>query len=243
MCGRYANSRSDAQLREEFGVQRVRGQELAPSWNVAPSQDVRIICDRTIGEGEESPGRARELRTARWGLVPFWAKDPRIGSRMINARVETLTSKPAFQRAALRRRCLLPADGYYEWTQHPGQARKQPYFLHPGQQAEPLAFGGLYEVWRNPEVPDGDPHRWLVSTTVITHSAADALGHVHDRMPLLIPSRARDGWLDPGLQRTDELDQLLQDLLEPELHPRAVSTEVNNVRHDGPELVAPVEGF
>lgn len=222
-------------------MQRVRGEELAPSWNVAPSQDVRIIVDRSAGEGAESSGRVRELRTARWGLVPFWAQDPHIGSRMINARVETLTSKPAFQRAALRRRCLVPADGYYEWTQVPGQARKQPYFLHPGEQAEPLAFGGLYEVWRNPEVPDGDPHRWLVSTTIITHSAADAFGHVHDRMPLVIPAQAREVWLDPNLQQADELDQLLQGLAEPELHPRLVSTKVNNVRNDGPELVTPVE--
>jgi putative SOS response-associated peptidase YedK len=225
-------------LQHEFGVQRVRGEELAPSWNVAPSQDVRIILDRT--DDAEIPGRVRELRTARWGLVPFWAQDPRIGSRMINARVETLTSKPAFRRAALRRRCLVPADGYFEWTQRPGQARKQPYFLHPGEQAEPLAFGGLYEIWRNPEVPDGDPHRWLVSTTIITHSAADALGHVHDRMPLLIPTQARQAWLDPNLQQADELTQLLQDLSEPELHPQPVSTEVNNVRHDGPGLVVPV---
>lgn len=238
MCGRYANSRSDAQLREEFGVDRVRGPELAPSWNVAPTQDVRIVLDRTADDRE----RTRELRTARWGLVPFWAEDAATGSRMINARAETITSRSAFRHAARRRRCLVPADGYYEWSQRPDQARKQPYFLHPGEHVErPLAFGGLYEVWRNPEVPDGDPHRWLVSTTIVTRSAADALGHVHDRMPLLVPPQAREAWLDPALQEPDELEHLMRTLPEPELHPRPVSTQVNNVRHDGPELISAVE--
>ena len=127
----------------------------------------------------------------RWGLVPFWAKDRAIGSRMINARAETVDAKPAFRAAFARRRCLLPADGYYEWYQPGGDAKaakraaKQPYYIHRAD-GGPLAFAGLYELWRDRAVPDDHPDAWLWTATIITTSAPDELGRIHDRMPMVI---------------------------------------------------------
>lgn len=238
MCGRYSNTRTDDELRDAFGVQAIEGPELEANWNVAPTDDVRFVRDRT-DRGAEDGSFSRELRTAHWGLVPFWSKSADSGYKMINARFETLLDKPAYKAAARRRRCILPADGYFEWTTVAGQRRKQPYFLH-AEQDGPLAFAGLYELWKNPDVADGDPRRWLVSTTVITHQATDAIGHVHDRMPLIIPTDMLTDWLDPDTEEPSEVRQLLDAIPEPTLVPRKVSTEVNNVRNNGPELVEAV---
>lgn len=238
MCGRYANSRGDSELRAEFGVESVVGEQLDPSWNVAPTQQVRAVLDRTPRADPEGDP-VRQLRSLRWGLVPSWAKDPKIGSRMINARVETVTEKPAFRKAAARRRCLLPADGYYEWEKRAGQSRKVPYFLH-GDDDGVLAFAGLYELWRDHTRPDDDPDRWLWSVTVITTAASDALGHIHERTPLVIPPGLREDWLDTGTTDPAQVAHLLAAVPEPRLAPVEVSTAVNTVTIDGPELVVPV---
>src|SRR5215468_11123440 len=195
MCGRYASARKRIELLEEFSVQRDKVAEpLQPDYNVAPTKPVYAVVDRAATASDDDTGAAaaaggvgtetgaveRELRVMRWGLVPFWAKDVRIGSRMINARAETVAEKPAFRRAFGKRRCLLPADGYYEWQQQPGAA-KQPIYISRSD-GRPLAFAGLYELWRDPSVPPDDQDAWLWTSTVITTSAPDELGHIHDRM-------------------------------------------------------------
>jgi putative SOS response-associated peptidase YedK len=194
------------------------------------------------GEAAASSGPApvRQLRTVRWGLVPSWAKDPAIGSRMINARAETVASKPAYRRAFTKRRCLLPADGYYEWYK-PGEdakAAKQPYFIHRADGA-PLAFAGLYEFWRDQAHPDDHPDAWLVTATIITTSAPDELGVIHERMPMVIPAGQWAEWLDPDLQDQAQLAHLLAPAVSSGLVTTPVSTKVNSVRNNGPELIEP----
>ena len=235
MCGRYSNARTDAELSKEFDVTVVEGDEVAPSWNVAPTQTARVVLERAPrGEPEAAPERT--LRSARWGLVPSWAKDVKIGNRLINARMETINEKPAFKAAARRRRCLVPADGYYEWQKENGA--KIPYFLR--RAGEILAFAGLYELWPDPGRDEDDPDRWLWSYTVLTTTASDALGHIHDRSPVIVPSDARARWLDPALEDPDEIDRFLAELQQPPLNLRQVSTAVNSPRNNGPELVDPV---
>ena len=177
MCGRYVSSASTADLLSEFDVEEVVGEQPAPSWNVAPTDPVRAILQRPPKEqaqqesAEQASSRGtpvRQLRTLRWGLVPSWSKDPKGGARMINARIETVTEKPAFRKAAARRRCLLPAAGYYEWQKT--ENGKVPYFLHDPD-GRLLAMAGLYELWRDPALADDDPNRWLWSCTVITQQA------------------------------------------------------------------------
>lgn len=194
MCGRYANARRDADLIDAFNVADVRDPELEPSWNVAPMQNVRIVLER-YKPGTEDVEPVRQLRTARWGQVPGWAKDPKIGAKMINARSETITDMPSFRTSAAKHRCLLPADGYYEW-QKLVDGSKQPYYLHAEDQA-PLAFAGLYSWWKDPELPEDHPDRWRWTCTVLTTTASDALGHVHDRSPVIVPPDLIPDWLSP----------------------------------------------
>ena len=248
MCGRYATARNPDDLVEEFGIDRVAVEEqLAPNYNVAPTDPVYAVVERIDKENKQQPPQ-RQLRVVRWGLVPSWAKDPKIGSRLINARAETLAEKPAFRKAFASRRCLLPADGYYEWyadddaTDTPKKgAKKQPFFIHNrGGGIVPMA--GLYEFWRDTDAPEGsDP--WLWSCTVITTEAADDLGRIHDRMPMLVEPQNWDKWLDPRIDDQDVLQQLLVPAAPGRLEAYAVSTEVNDVRNNGPELIAPVEGI
>ena len=159
-------------------------QVLPPSWNVAPTQDVYAVVERPP-RGEPEASAERRLRVVRWGLVPSWAKDPAIGNRMINARMETVAEKPAFRRAFAKRRALLPADGYFEWYGEV-KGKKQPFFIRPADGGV-LAMAGLYELWRDPAVPpDSDVDPWLWTVTVLTTTATDELGRIHDRMPLLV---------------------------------------------------------
>lgn len=232
MCGRYAVSYDPDELRDIFGVDALDDELPGPSWNVAPTDQVPVVLERMV-EDE----KVRKLRPLHWGLVPSWAKDPSIGSRMINARVETIATKPAFRKALGVRRCLLPADGYYEWydtgeTTAKGKPVKQPYFIRPAD--GPLAMAGLYEYWKSPT------DQWYLSCTVITTEASDAVGRIHDRMPMTVPAAVRDRWLDPTLTETDDAVELLQ-VIEPEqllTHP--VSTAVGSVRNNGPQLVDPI---
>jgi putative SOS response-associated peptidase YedK len=217
-------------------VDDVIGEELPPSWNVAPTQDARVILER-VPRGSESDQPQRMLRSARWGLIPSWAKDVKIGNRLINARSETVTEKPAFKAAAMRRRCLIPADGYYEWEKTEGH--KMPYFLH--RTDELLAFAGLYELWPDPQRDEDDPDRWTWSYTILTSPASDTLGHIHDRSPVVIPAgELRDRWLDPAINDGDQVRELLDAIPEPTLEPREVSSAVNSPRNNGPELVEAV---
>ncbi|MBM6620620.1 SOS response-associated peptidase [Micrococcaceae bacterium RIT802] len=214
----------------DFGIQDVIGDELRPSWNVAPTQKVRII----IGRGPEGAAPGRMLETARWGLVPVWAKSRSVGSRAINARSETVLEKPTFRSAAVKRRGLVVAEGYYEWQKDGSE--KIPTYLHP-QNEGIVAFAGLYEFWLDPEVPDGEPGEWLMTTTILTRPAADALGHIHDRTPVIVPAGLQDEWLEPELTDKGEIRTLLDGILDPELVPREVGKAVGNVRNNGPELI------
>lgn len=241
MCGRYASSRKPEDLAEEFEIDRARAAEsvpepLAADYNVAPTKSVYAVMTR--------PDGPRDLRVVTWGLVPFWAKDPKIGNRMINARMETLGEKPAYRQAFAKRRCLLPADGYYEWYPtsqlgKSGKPLKQPFFIRP-KDGSSLAMAGLYEIWRDKEKADDDPTRFLWTCTVITTEAEDEVGVIHDRMPMLVERERWADWLDPERTSTDDLAGLLVAAAPGRLEAYPVSTAVNAVRNNGPELVEPL---
>jgi putative SOS response-associated peptidase YedK len=186
----------------------------------------------------------RWLRLLSWGLVPSWAKDRSVGNRMINARAETLLDKPAYKRAALSRRCLVPADGWYEWQKSPtetdakGKPRKQPFFMHPVADG-PIAIAGVFELWRNPAVHPDDPAAWLATYAVITTDAEPGLDVIHDRMPLVLPRDRWDDWLDPELRDPDAVRALLQPPVAGRFLATAVTTRVNAVANNGPHLVEP----
>lgn len=245
MCGRYASSRRPEDLVEEFGVDQVDvATPLEPDYNVAPTKDVYAVMDRVPrSEGPEASA-IRRLRPVAWGLVPSWAKDPSIGNRMINARMETVAEKPAYKRAFASRRCLLPADGYFEWyptqqTGRSGKPLKQPFFIHPTDGGV-LAMAGLYEIWRDRDRTDDDPERFRWTCTVLTTQAEDSLGHIHDRMPLMVERDRWGAWLDPGVSARDDLLSLLVPAAPGRLEAFPVSTDVNNVRNNGPALVEPI---
>lgn len=243
MCGRYVNSRTVDEIASTFGAEPGDDADvLAPAFNIAPTDPVPAVLERRPRLDDGGRGDVvRRLQALRWGLVPSWAEDVRIGSRLINARVETVAEKPAFRRAFARRRCLLPADGYYEWTTPEGGGRKQPWFLAP-RDGGMLALAGIYEVWRDP-ADRGDPEappELLRTAAVITTSAEDDVGHVHDRMPMALPPEHWDAWLDPDRSDVEELRALLQPAGAGRLAATPVSPAVNDVRTDGPELLRPV---
>jgi putative SOS response-associated peptidase YedK len=231
MCGRYVSKSAPDEIAKYFGAEMSETLVEAPpeaNFNVAPTSNVLIVVER---------GDVRQLDVARWGLVPSWAKDLSIGARMINARAETLASKPAFKRAFQRKRCIVPADGFYEWKPIPGQKRKQPVYIHRAD-GDRFAFAGLWELWRDPEAPDAPPLR---TCTIITGRANEKVAPVHDRMPVMLPPDAWDRWLDHDLHDTDALAELLVPAPASLIELHAVSTAVNNVRNKSPELIDRVE--
>lgn len=237
MCGRYAAAKDTATLVEEFQVETVIDAAPGPNYNVAPTNEVAFVVDRPV---EEASGLQRQLRVARWGLVPSWAKDPKIGSRMINARWEHAAEKPAFRSAFAKRRCLIPADGYFEWYAPAARSdvpavgskpRKQPYFIHRTDGAG-LALAGLYEFWR-----PGADEEWLVTVTVLTTDSIGPLATIHDRMPVMIDPSGYSRWLDPAARVDAGFDaRLAMDLLT--AYP--VSTAVNSVSNNSADLLAPI---
>jgi putative SOS response-associated peptidase YedK len=239
VCGRYAASANPDDLVAEFEVERVDEPErMQPDWNVAPTKDVPAVLTRRDRSEPEDVEPLRLLRPVRWGLVPSWAKDPSIGSRMINARMETVAQKPAFRRAFAKRRCLLPADGYYEWYAAES-GPKQPFFIS-GRDGHPLAMAGIYEFWRDPAADPESPDVWLWSCAVLTTTAEDEVGRIHDRMPLLVPRERWGEWLDPSNDDTGSAVDLLVPAAPGGLAAWPVSRKVNNVRNSGPELVEPL---
>ncbi|QFG25084.1 SOS response-associated peptidase [Actinomadura sp. WMMB 499] len=244
MCGRYATSRARQELLDEFRVQvdAVEG-DLEPDYNVAPTKQVPVVLDRVPKDAPEESAPARQLRTVRWGLVPSWAKDPAIGNRMINARAETVHEKPSYRRAFAKRRCLLPADGYFEWyvlqnedaEKKPKRPPKQPFFIRP-KDGGVMAMAGLYELWKSPE------DEWLWTCTVITTNAPDDLGRIHDRMPMIVEPDRWDAWLDPALTDPDRVRGLLVPAMAGTMDAFPVSKAVNSVKNNGPELVEPADG-
>ncbi|MGB9375422.1 MAG: SOS response-associated peptidase [Jiangellales bacterium] len=243
MCGRYAASRSPDDLVTEFEVERdeTDGVVLPADYNVAPTKQVYAVVTRAH---RDEPEPHRGLRVVRWGLVPSWAKDPSIGSRMINARLETAAQKPAFRRAFSRRRCLVPADGYYEWytpttTAGSGKPRKQPFYIHRPD-GRPLAMAGLYEFWRPSDADPDDPAAWLTTMALLTTTAPDDTGRIHDRAPLMIDADHHAAWLDPRTTDPNDVLDLLAPAAPGPLAAYPVSTQVNNVRNNGPDLTEPL---
>ena len=246
MCGRYASSASPTQLAEEFDVDDILDGLPGPDYNVAPTVAVPAVFERRVKDTGEV---RRRLAPLVWGLVPSWAKDPGIGSRMINARLETVAEKSAYAKAFRSRRCLLPADGFYEWyspeqpTPVPGtraaKPRKQPFFIHRADGGR-LVMAGIYEIWRDPAKDRDDDTAWLRTCSVITTQATDAAGHIHDRMPMVVPAAAIDRWLDPDLTDPAEALALLSVTDAAALEAYAVSTAVNSVQNNEPALLTPL---
>lgn len=239
MCGRYASARSPAELAEQFGVAEIKTQPLEPSWNVAPTDPVYAVA--------ESRG-ARQLGMFRWGLVPSWAPSPAVGARMINARAETVATKPAYRHALARRRCIVPADAFYEWAVvEPGDAvpegtrarrpRKQPYAI-ARRDGAPLAFAGLWEVWHDPDDPAGAPLR---SCVIITTSANDLVRPVHDRMPVVLPPEVWDRWLDRDYDDVGVLTRLLVPAPPDDFVLWPVGTDVNHAGANGAQLLVALD--
>ncbi len=244
MCGRYASIKAPADLADEFRAVDATDGAAHADYNVAPTKQIVAVVQRHPRDAEGNPDPdtvERTLRLVRWGLVPYWSKDAKGGARMINARSETAGSKPAFRRALSARRCLIPADGWYEWQR--GKDHKQPYFTHYSDGSS-LAMAGLWEFWKPKDDPADEYPDGLVTAAVLTTAAVGPLAQVHDRMPLVLPPSAWDTWLDPDTGSTDDAVAALLVPPSPELvaamEIRPVASAVNNVRNNGPELLDPL---
>jgi len=243
MCGRYATTRDPATLAADFDAVDATGGEATSycDFNVAPTKPVLAVVTRhpRDEDGTPDPERTeRSIRVMRWGLVPHWAKDPSVGSRLINARAESAAEKPAFRAALAHRRCLLPADGWFEW-QRDG-TRKQPYFLTPAD-GSGVALAGLWATWKPPrsssDTSDAAP---LVTCAVLTTAAVCPLTAIHDRMPLVLPAQSWAAWLDPDSDDPGSLLSGVPSWVAEGMELRPVSTAVNDVRNNGAELLEPV---
>ncbi|HET7475707.1 MAG TPA: SOS response-associated peptidase [Dermatophilaceae bacterium] len=258
MCGRYAATANPDDLVEEFEIDQERlGEPVrsllaapqvppagAPDFNMAPTKAAPVVLARRP-RGQDDAPPARQLRLMSWGLVPSWAKDVKVGLKMINARAETVLDK--FAKPALSRRCLVPAQGWYEWQPSPtaldakGRPRRQPFFVHRADGAT-MGMAGLYEFWRDPAVRDADdPDAWVVSFTVITTDAEPGLDRIHDRQPLVLEPQAWAQWLDPDEQDPDVVRRHLAFAQPGRFDAYPVSSAVNSSRNNGPQLLAPAD--
>ena len=224
MCGRFTLSVEPAAIADHFGLDEAP--ELRARFNVAPGQSIATIF--LSGEDHRTV-----LSWRRWGLVPSWAKDQKIGSRLINARAETVSEKPSFRTALRRRRCLVPADGFYEWAGTKGS--KQPYFIGLDGRA-PFAFAGLWERWTDPE---GEA---LESCTLLTTEATEHLSGLHGRMPVIVDPNDYGLWMDPDVQEPDLVSPVIDRNLGGTLNFYPVSAHVNDVRHDDPRCLEAIAG-
>lgn len=217
MCGRYSLHSHPHVVALQFGLAHVP--ELAPRYNVAPGTPVLAIrADRT---------QTRSGALLHWGLIPAWAKDPAIGHRLINARAETVLAKPAFRNAFRYRRCIIPADGYFEWA--PARGRKQPYYIRPRSDTL-FGFAGLYERWKGSDGP-------IESCTIVTTDANELTRGLHSRMPVILPIEAYAHWLDPENPDPDALAALLKPAADEQMRLHPVSLRVNSVKNDDPDLI------
>lgn len=242
MCGRYASIKAPTDLADEFHAVDATDGKVQADYNVAPTKNIVAVVERHPRDAEGTPDpdtTERSLRVVRWGFVPFFAKDPKGGARMINARSESAAEKPAFRRAMASRRCLIPADGWFEWQR--GPEHKQPYYTHY-RDGSSLAMAGLWEFWKPKDDPENEYPDGLVTATVLTAAAVGPLAQVHDRMPLVLPPSAWATWLDPDLPAKDDAVAALlappSEELVASLELRPVSSLVNSVRNNGPELLA-----
>ncbi|BDI30991.1 DUF159 family protein [Capsulimonas corticalis] len=220
MCNRYTIGKSKSEIANQFDAMMIA--EIDASYNVAPTQQVAIVTQ----------SEKRVLETAKWGLIPSWAKDPKIGAKMTNARAETVAEKPAFRSALARRRCLIPADGFYEWrAQLEGEkGKKQPYYFHLIG-GDLFAFAGLWEVWRDPA---GD---WLKSCSIITTTANEVVEPIHDRMPVILRPEDIDRWLSPEPYETQDLLSMLTPYPAEAMEAYPVGTAVNSPAYNTAEAV------
>lgn len=259
MCGRYAATANPDELTLEFEVDDDRSTEPtrsvlvnpqspppgAPDHNMAPTKQAPVVLSR-VPRGEVEATPARQLRLLTWGLVPSWSKDPKSGVRMINARAESVLEKSAYAKAAARRRCLVPARGWYEWQVSPtatdakGKPLKQPFFTSRVDGAS-CAFAGLYEFWRDPAVTDNDdPAAWLTTFTIITTEAEPGLDRIHDRQPLVLDPAQWSAWLDPELTDPGHVAELLSPRPPGRFTAYPVSRAVSSNRSNGPQLLDPL---
>lgn len=257
MCGRFTLTTPTDELAEYFrvlegGLPSARGR-LRPRYNIAPTQPVACVRrgPGTDGRREQSPREAdNELLEMRWGLIPYWAKDAAIGNRMINARSETVAEKSAYKEPFRRRRCLVLADGFYEWQKTEGG--KQPYYIYLTEH-RPFAFAGLWERWKprpgqleeiaTPDRPDvtlSDDGR-IVSCAILTTDANDKLADIHDRMPVILPREHWDTWLDPDVDDAGALGELLGPYPADQMAAHPVSTHVNKPAHDDARCIEPLK--
>jgi putative SOS response-associated peptidase YedK len=221
MCGRYSLHSHPSVVALQFGVGQVP--DFAPRYNIAPGTDVLVV--------RETPaGRVAEF--VRWGLIPAWAKDPDIGRRLNNARLETAHQKPSFRAAMRQRRCIIPADGFYEWQA--GPRGKQPYFVHPAQGGL-FGFAGLYEAWDGPDGP-------VTTCTILTTEANDHMRRIHDRMPAILVPDAYGQWLALTLKDGSAASRLIAAWPDAETASRPVSTRVNSARNEGEDLISALPG-
>lgn len=224
MCGRFPLHVSDEELQQAF---QVSGDVEVPTrYNIPPGQDVPVV---RAGNGNSSD---RELASFQWGLVPFWADDPDIGSNLINARAETVQEKPSFRDAYRKRRCIVPASGFYEWKSENGS--KQPYFIKPENRSL-FGFAGLWEHWT-----DEEEEQEIHSCTILTTSPNRLMKPIHNRMPVILPLSRYDPWLDPD-EDPDHLSSFLTPCQSSELEAYPVPQEVNNPEYDEPSCIEPIE--
>ena len=222
MCGRFTLTDPDADIAVQFGLPEIP--DTPPRYNIAPTQPVAAV---RLKAGDET----RELVMLHWGLIPFWAKDPKIGARMINARSETAAQKPSFRAAFRRRRCLVIADGFYEWQKQNGG--KQPFFIHL-QDGRPFAFAGLWEHWEGSDASE------IESCTLLTTEPNDLLRPVHNRMPVILNPTDYELWLDPEVQQPDRIQPLLRPFPAHEMDAYPVSRFVNRPANDSPRCIEPL---
>jgi putative SOS response-associated peptidase YedK len=248
MCGRFVVASSPQLLVDRFGVEEDMVGEHEPDYNVTPRAVVPVVRERPPRRDAPDPTAPakRVLSPLRWGLVPSWADDPGIGDRMINARAETVRTAKAYRRAFARRRCIVPADAFYEWlkVEVPGRTTpvRQPWLVRR-RDGEPLAFAGLWEIWRDHAIgDDDDPDAWLRTCTIVTTRANPLLARVHERMPVVLDESTWDRWLDPGFDDLDTLASFLTTAPDEWFDTYEVSPRVNSPRNNDADLLQPVHG-
>lgn len=228
MCGRYALHASAQELIDHFRL--ISCAEFPPRYNIAPQSSIPVI--------RYKPDAGRVGQLVRWGLIPSWAKDPSIGNKLTNARGETVGEKPSFRSSFIKYRCLIPANGFYEWRaiEDGGKVRKQPYYIYPTEPGEFFAFAGLLAAWKAPE------DETIVSTCIITTGPNEVMEPIHDRMPVIVRPEHFDFWLDPDNREKEALLDMIRPAPSDGMAAYPVSSKINSGRIDGPECVAPLEG-
>lgn len=242
MCGRFTSAYSQDELIDAFDIKVGSVDlELLPDFNLAPTRLAPVVV-ASPAPNDPSAQAVRQLRNLRWGLIPSWMRNRPKGPPMINARAETITQKPSFRTAFASRRALVPAGGFYEWlaqTENPSaRTPKQPYYLRPSDGGM-LVMAGIHELWRDPSQHPGSEGAWLATFAIITTSSTDDVGRIHDRMPMTVESQYWDDWLDPRLPSA-EAESLMRPPQESSLEIFPVSTAVNNIGNNGPELILPL---